>query len=180
MLLLHDDAQPCSPRPTRRRLPTAATWDSFNPPATIDLVRAEVSAHARSFTAFHVQWRRRYAVTPLIHESLEVYACRNRCYDRKSSRAMRSVARGALLANFPAVCRCDFRSPTEPAPGLIMRQHSQVPSARRPRPLPYRAALKGSSQVSCALLPALGKQNTTFSFNFTQPGKSLLVQPCTR
>ena len=36
-------------------------------------------------------------------------------------RAMRSVARGALLANFPAVCRCDFRSPTEPAPGLIMR-----------------------------------------------------------
>ena len=26
----------------------------------------------RSFTAFHVQWRRRYAVTPLIHESLQV------------------------------------------------------------------------------------------------------------
>ena len=32
---------------------------------------------------------------------------------------------------------------------------------------------------SCVLLPAVGKQNATFSSHFTQPGKSLLVQPCT-
>ena len=33
---------------------------------------------------------------------------------------------------------------------------------------------------NCALLPAVGKQNPTFSPNFTQPGKSLFVQPCRR
>ena len=46
----------------------------------------------------------------------------------------------------------------------------------------YRGALKGSSQVEwiCGgkIVQAIGKQNATFSFNFTQPGKSLLVQPC--
>ena len=31
---------------------------------------------------------------------------------------------------------------------------------------------------NCVLLPAVGKQNATFSPNFTQPGKVLLVQPC--
>ena len=31
---------------------------------------------------------------------------------------------------------------------------------------------------NCILLPAVGKQNTTFSPNITQPGKVLLVQPC--
>ena len=31
---------------------------------------------------------------------------------------------------------------------------------------------------NCALLPAVGKQNATFESNFTQPWKSLLVQPC--
>ena len=32
---------------------------------------------------------------------------------------------------------------------------------------------------NCALLPAAGKQNATYWSNYTQPGKSLLVQPCT-
>ena len=31
---------------------------------------------------------------------------------------------------------------------------------------------------NCVLLPAIGRQNATYSSNFTQPGKSLLVQPC--
>ena len=31
----------------------------------------------------------------------------------------------------------------------------------------------------CVFLPAEGKLNATFPPNFTQPGKSLLVQPCT-
>ena len=31
---------------------------------------------------------------------------------------------------------------------------------------------------NCAVLPAVGKQSATFSFNFTQPRKNLLVQPC--
>ena len=33
-------------------------------------------------------------------------------------------------------------------------------------------------EKNCALLPALGKQNATYSPCFTQPGKSLLLQPC--
>ena len=32
---------------------------------------------------------------------------------------------------------------------------------------------------NCVLLPAVGKQNATFSPNFTKPGKSLLEVPCT-
>ena len=32
---------------------------------------------------------------------------------------------------------------------------------------------------NCVLLPAVGEQNANYSSNFTQPGKSLLEQPCT-
>ena len=34
-------------------------------------------------------------------------------------------------------------------------------------------------QKNCAILPAVGKQNATYSSKFTKPGKGLLVQPCT-
>ena len=47
-------------------------------------------------------------------------------------------------------------------------------------------SLKGTSQVlricsgkNCIFLPAVGKQNATFSPDFTQPGKSLIEVPCT-
>ena len=47
--------------------------------------------------------------------------------------------------------------------------------------LPEKALPKLCEYVvkNCILLPAVGKQNATFSPNFTNPGKSLLVQPCT-
>ena len=51
----------------------------------------------------------------------------------------------------------------------------------------YRESLKGTSQVlricngkiqNCVSLPAVTKQNATFSPDFTQPGKSLIEIPC--
>ena len=51
------------------------------------------------------------------------------------------------------------------------REGGQIPSIDS-------LGLSALARKNCILLPAVSKQSATFSSNFTQHGKSLLVQPC--
>ena len=104
--------------------------------------------------------------------------------------ATTEVQNNSAEAQYNSASASDPVDAEAPAKILIPLEHWPEPIQNEPV-LTAASDLQGTSirlfpgcenmwWKNCVCLPEVGKQNGAFSFDFTQPGKSLLEAPCTR